>query len=644
MSVQAKAIARQIGGRLDVLPRPVRLVLTFARDVVVGVLHDFFWKKLVAGAIRLRGLPPSMGAAVVIAGGLLFVTMVSVALGDLFRTGQELLVISGGAPGRGTLVPATLVPATFVLVAVGASLLLAGALHAAVPVRLAVLGTWCVIGATILSLARALEPTAGLRATPGWLLLAGVPALFAVRWRAAPHPGPELAVLLGLVGGSLAVGAAILLRSDAMTGNSFAVSQLTMLLVQLAALSAPMLFVAGLGVVSFGAEASTWVLRFVNRSFAGWTVFLGLAALGSWRARDLVMRVGADVRATGVVAAGRQLLGAGLLVLALWAYWWALGRFAERRAGFVAGEDKVEHTSARLRLPLGMAFAGLGLVVVPLSLLAQTLSFLGVTGHGVIDGIGAVTRWLAGDAVVAYRLLLAASLIGVGVVLARRGGRMPTAVFLGAVGVTDLVAHALVRLPGLAGLAPSGPGPVDTAWTAVVLVVGLWWLGHGRLSRARAERLLLLVLLGALLSQYSFAASPFRPFLGFAGLGFVVFGLVWGFLTGGSWTNGSSGAFPRSARVYLYLGYSLFSVTLVHFFAAAHDLEQLSRIREFGSNGVTMLGHPLLYALFMLVLAGAIADRPLDATGGAERERAEGPNPREPATPGASGANHDRGP
>jgi hypothetical protein len=131
------------------------------------------------------------------------------------------------------------------------------------------------------------------------------------------------------------------------------------------------------------------------------------------------------------------------------------------------------------------------------------------------------------------------------------------------------------------------------------------------LTEARAERLIFLVLLSALLSHFDLIANPLAPLLGFAGIGFVVFGLVWGFMTGGGWTNGGSARFPRSSRVYLYLGYSLLSIALLNWFSVTHDVSELSSMQAAGQNGVTLLGYPLLFALFALVLAGAITNRPV---------------------------------
>jgi hypothetical protein len=219
----------------------------------------------------------------------------------------------------------------------------------------------------------------------------------------------------------------------------------------------------------------------------------------------------------------------------------------------------------------------------------------------------------AGDdrTVTAYRIGVGLVLALVGVRLARRSSAT-LGMFLGAVGLSDVLATSFAEIDALHPLLWSDAGPVDLVWTSVFLGAAVWWAVGRRLTEVRAERLFFLVLLAGLLSQWEFAADPFGPLLGFAGMGFVVFGLVWGFLTGGGWANEASERFPRSSRTFLLLGYSIFSIALLNWFSASHDIDQLASFEGFGANGVYLLGYPLLYALFTLGMSGAVADRPID--------------------------------
>jgi hypothetical protein len=594
--------------------------LRIARDAVTGVARDFVWQALRDGAIRVRGLSPATVAVVVVAFVLLVLTIVSFAAGDLLRTGRELLVVPNGTPGRGTMVPGPLVPATFVLVAVGSSLLLAGALHAALAVRVAVLLVFASVAATFLGLADALEGTSGVAVWPGWLLAGAVPVVFALRWRGRPRPGLEFALMLALVGATLAFSAHAIFRSDEISGSGFALQELSLLLGLLVGLSTPLLFVAGLDIIGFGLDLATWTLRFIDRRIAQWAVNVGLAVLGAWRLRDVVANVVRGIDDAGAGDTLLPLLGATVLVAALWTYWWAIGTVAGRRPGTATGDDVVDHGSARVRLPLGLAYAGVPFLVIPLLFLLQALGYLGIADVGFYEALSSLAGALNDDWVITtYRVVLGLVLVVVGMLLARRG-RASLAMFLGAVGVSDLVAQLFANVDPLHGLLWDGPAPLDAVWVTVFAAAGVWWLVRRRLTEVRAERLFFVVLASALLSQFEFVADPLAPLLGFAGVGFIVFGLVWGFLTGGGWANEDSARFPRSSRVYLYLGYSLFSVALLNWFAATHDVAELSGIEFLGTSGVTLLGYPLLYALFTLVLAGAVVDRPIDEPEGGVEE------------------------
>lgn len=590
---------------------PLMRVPAFLWAIVRGVGRDFMWVAVRDGMIRLKGYSAAMKAVVIVASVLLVATIVDFASGDILRTGSHLIVTPDGVTGRGSLVPQLLVPATFVLVAFGAALALAGALHATWPVRIAVLLLYAGIGMSFQGLAQSEQGLVHSTLWPGWVFLAGVLAVFIVRWRSQPRPAAEFGVLLVLVSGAFAVSENALVRADQVSGHSYAIQGLALLLGLLTLLPTPLLFVAGLDVVAFGAQASSWVLTFVDRHVPMRWVYALLAALAAWRTRDLTLQTIHLVQ-DGGVSALEPALGALVMVGVLWAYWFALGRFSGSHPGTTNGEDKVKHESAAVRLPLGMAYAGLSLALVPELIALQCFSYFGIDQRPLVSRIQDLADFFGRTGVVTvYRSLLGVCLAVVGLVVARRGARA-VGMFLGAVGLTDLLQQGLVHISALEKFFWSGPENLDLAWMALFVGVGVWWLARRQLTEIRAERLLFLILLAALLRQFDFISDPFAPLLGFAGIGFVVFGLIWGFLTAGGWANESSARFPRSSRTFLYLGYSLFSVALLNWFAVTHDVPELSRFQSFGSNGVALLGYPLIYALFTLVLAGAFVDRPID--------------------------------
>lgn len=578
-------------------------------ELVRGLLRDFVWATLRDGVIRLKGFSAATKAVVVMASALLLATIIAFADGDVLRHTTHFIVIPHGLGGRGSLVPEPLVPVTFVLVAVGSALALAGALHAAVPVRAVVLFFFGGVAVAFQGLAQSVRPDTTV--WPAWLLILAIGAVFIVRWRAAPRPAIEFAALLLLVAGALSMSERALVSTDRLSGGAFAVRQLSVLLGQLVLLATPLLLVAGLDIIAFGADLSSWALKSVDRRLPLRMVNVLLAALVGWRIRDLAWQSIVDIRGDGV-ASLEPALGVLLLIALLWAFWRVAGRVAAAPPGASEGEDSVEHGSAVVRLPLGAAYSALTLALVPVLLLLQSLTYFGVTDDRVIGRLRSLAEILGrADVVTAYRCGVGLTLVVVGIVVAHRGATT-IAMFLGSVGLSDLVQQLFAKVGGLHKFLWVGPRHIDLAWMATFVAFGVWWSVRRKLTKVRAERLLFVVLLAALLRQFAFVSDPFRPLLGFAGIGFVAFGLIWGFLTSAGWTNEDSSRFPRSSRTFLYLGYSLFSVALLNWFAASHDVPQMSRFASFGTNGVEILGYPLLYTLFTLVLAGAIVDRPID--------------------------------
>jgi hypothetical protein len=143
----------------------------------------------------------------------------------------------------------------------------------------------------------------------------------------------------------------------------------------------------------------------------------------------------------------------------------------------------------------------------------------------------------------------------------------------------------------------------DFWWTLVFAGVAAFWLIRRALTPERAAGLLLVVLISGLLRQTEFLDDRFAPFLGLAGIGFVAFCLAWDVLTIGSWANLDTPELPRVSRVFLYLGYVLFTVTIVNWALATRDLNTTSQITgDAALFGFERFGKPILDALFLIVI------------------------------------------
>ena len=137
----------------------------------------------------------------------------------------------------------------------------------------------------------------------------------------------------------------------------------------------------------------------------------------------------------------------------------------------------------------------------------------------------------------------------------------------------------------------------------IVAVVGTRWHLRGRLTRERALGLVFVLFVTALLPQTEFIESKFGPLLGWAGVGFIAFGIAWDALTKGAWANRGSKTLPRTGRILLYLGYALLSVTVINWVVASHDLFSVRLFTGGGALlGFAAFGRPMLYATIATTL------------------------------------------
>jgi hypothetical protein len=312
----------------------------------------------------------------------------------------------------------------------------------------------------------------------------------------------------------------------------------------------------------------------------------------------------------------------------------AEGAVGDHADADVLHDDELEvgRAAGRAALPLGAA-----LTVIPIFLFALLLVLRGAGtfdlrfGAKLADFGLRVANDLTKPGVI-YGQRVVACLIGLAlaVVLARRGRRV-LGLYIGVVTGTLVYAQVTQGWSHFTTLDFTS-AQADELWFAVFLGMALVWSVRGTLTEARSERLFFVALIAAMVRQRAFVSDPLGPVLGFAGVGFVVFGLVWGFLTAGSWANESSPAFPRASRVYLYLGYSLFGVTLLVYFTGSHQVATAQFLTSTQSgNGFDLLGMPLMWALTAIVLAGAVAGRPLEL------------KPREPVEDPADGPDDEPG-
>jgi hypothetical protein len=160
----------------------------------------------------------------------------------------------------------------------------------------------------------------------------------------------------------------------------------------------------------------------------------------------------------------------------------------------------------------------------------------------------------------------------------------------------------------LGGITWTGPQPVDAWWVLLFSLVGVYLLLTKKLNGEKAGQLFFLLTITFLLRQTNFISSPFSPLFGFAGVGFIAFGVLWDALTSGSWANTSTPGLSRTTRIFLYLGYVILTVTVINWALTTHDLSSLSNLTgNTALVGLDRFGRPMLYAIFALTLSRILA-------------------------------------
>jgi hypothetical protein len=592
----------------------ISLLLLLWQMIYLGT-RTFTWDSLRHGAIDLRPLNRPLRLLTLCGLALILGFLFSLLFNDLLRLNGRLepLTIESTAT-RGLLVPSLAVPLTLIALTLGWGYILTGALHVRPAVRWPTLLIYLLFGLMPLSSSMlTLQTMAGAGLTLIVLLLLVVGFILLPRW---PLPLPlEFSLMVGLHGLVVLFSLIFGVQNQLMSDGELRVSSLVSALMDNnIILIAPFLFIAGLGWIDFGLEASGWVAKSVRSRLQdspglpgpdrpgervegsgpdalapAWVAILLLGLFLVYRlfgpGRDLVTGQ-IDGRQWGALA-GAAVMGAGLIPMTIW-------RSRRPAASAQAGAGVVPR-----RLIVALILLGL-LVQIFLLLLIQFASLLPLLnplGEGVLASYNrflvSIGRW--SDLEPQYRPLLMAA---AGLLIAWLAGRR---------GYIALAGYGLLLawLRILAWLMGSGRplyalrfshAEVEIIVLLALAGLSLFWLARRRLNGERATRLLALAVLMALLNQTDFLDNPFSPFFGFAGVFFLVFGILWNVLTaGGQFANAGSPGFPRASRLLLYLGYVLFSISVTHWYLVSHNLEQQILQSDLNFSGFVTYGLPLAY-------------------------------------------------
>ncbi len=594
--------------------RPTRgtliALLGFLWAVSFGAVRDFVWADLREGLIDLRGLSRPVRALAWIGFGLLALMLVAVLFNDFWRATSPLLTLTEPLPGRGRMLPIALLPATLFLLSVSWAFLLTGALRSHILIRLGVL--FLFLPAAGLWLANSLA-SAGISGISLGLVISGVatlavPLFFLLAARRKPRPAGEFLALLVLTALVFIPTQADDVESWRQLGSPLMIAKIEATLGFLSYLILPLLLLVGVDIANFARQASGWTMRVATERFPFWLEITALVALLGLRLRFVLKEAIEHIAADGFNAVALAYAGSLGVIVIVGLAWLLVTRVPSALPSAVSASSAAE-AGERLALPLIIASNGAQLIAFAgLWISLGLLPLLTVVGplSGAADRFGkaAAEPWTIAVNVLA---------VVAAVYLARRGQRGP-ALYLAIFGLLALWFELTAPGRPLAALTWEGAQPTDF-WLVVTLIgIALVWALRRRLTEQRVAALLFAGILTGLLRQTDFISSPFSPLFGFAGVGFLVFGLAWDALTAGSWANVETRGLPRTGRIFLYLGYVLLTVTAVNWAVTGHDLAAVGRLTgDVAIVGLNRFGRPMLYA----VLAAALLN-----PGSLEEERA----------------------
>ena len=581
---------------------PVRSAAESAGRATFGTFSDAMRRLVIddlrPGVVHVGDLPRSARTLAWLGFILVFTGVGMLFFNESLREAFPLLPMVGGTTGRGELVPFVLIPVTIFILSVAWGFMLAGALHSRFLVKLAVLLLYLVVASVWTASTVTGIPAALL--SGGALLL--VPVFFFLRRKAAEAPASEFGVLLVLVALTFGVSQIYAIDAWRSSGVPGVLANVPTLIYTFDMLVIPLMLYLGVDIAEFVHKTASWTSGLADVWAGRRVMYAILTLLLGWRLVWVVMEAVGRIGKSSPADQAAAYAGALVIPLSVGAVWWLVGRYG----GDPVTVDTLLDVAKRVALPLIAIYLGLQGIEIVVVLIGGLLGLLfvraGLGGPGDPGGILALADGLIKQDA-NWQTLVAGLAIVAALILARRG-RPTLALYLGIVGANAL--WISLTNPGrpLSFFAWSGLEPVDFWWVVIFTAVAGYWAARRTLTEIRARRLVLLVLITLLMRQTGFIEDPFSPVLGFTGVGMIAIGLIWDALTIGFWANEGSRGLPRASRIWLYLGYILFSIAVLNWAVASHDILQVDFFTgQAALGGFGIFGKPLIYAIFAVILA-----------------------------------------
>jgi hypothetical protein len=548
------------------------------------------WNDLRTGIIDLRPLNRTLRLLTLIGFGLTLVFLFSMLFSDILRqSGARLPLPALAGDARPYQVPAPAVPLTLMALVLGWSYTLTGALHARPLARWGALLAFILVAGTNFATGNGYSLTLANWGIGVWMVMAegtawlGLLACFILLPRRKLPPALQFTIVTTLVSGLFLVtllGAVIL---ESRTGVVYVTRVLANQTISTFLIIIPLLVYAGLEMVDFALAVTHWTVGTVTRLVTGRLLIgvLLLVLIARLAGLATVIVDAGPVLQPWLARAGAAVFCGGLALIGLWRRWQPVGSPVPLPAIFAMAFLVV----FLLRIPI--LYGGSFMVPILLSLYQSIEA--AERGDQYLAAISTLSQLE-----VQYRPLI---VVGVGLLvawLARR--RTPSLATFGLILAWGALLSWLTSDGQPLVALRFGPGHVDTVLLFGFTALTGYWLVRRTLTQQRTLGLLAAALLMWLLTQTDFLDNPFSPLFQFAGGAFLVFAIFWGVLTGGSFVNSDSPAFPRTGRLLIYLGYVLLTVAVTHWYVISHDIIQQSvqNLWTMGEGFVTY-GLPLAY-------------------------------------------------
>lgn len=578
-----------------------------------------FWRGLIANPIRhgrLRDTAWPVGLRpIAVVGIVAFCLAVLLILGSpLIRAALPLSV----NVGAGVLsLPRLMLPTVLWLVILSLAFMQTAALHTRLRTTVLLTTMTSLVLLFIGSFDLGVNAVGGVTITPGKafsvVAVIAIIVLVALRRRSA-FAWWEFATVLAITGLSAVVSLGRSAAQSAPFGLDFVPTTASLVMSSLGLLAVPAALAAGVAVAEFAIIAATAAVAAVHRPLTrvrdrgvlrGVPIVLIVAfvLVALWRIVEVTLGlfagVGAEVDPAQLPLPLGMVAAAGLV-------WWGISR-VRRTAPTRIGDVMIRLDDVSFPVAAALSVTLAPVLIVLLS--SQVVTAWGAD-RTAIAGVFVIADALRGTtAVTIVRAFVGVSLLVAAFVAARRGSRgLPE--LLGAIGLIALVS----LLPFIA----ESPPRWSSEAIAVIIALGSIALTavlavRRQLDGRRLALLTVALLLSAAAAWRDVLADPLSVLIGSGGIALVLFGFVWGFVTDADVTHHESAAYPRPARVMLFLANAVFGVTVLAFGTLARDLDVGINLDAFAQFGDTLLGTALILAVVIAVWVAAASKDSVDS-------------------------------